>query len=671
MSNDRSEPDTRSPRFLLNGNGSSFDSDIGPLGQQLERLSNTERKNYRNANAEFIARSEADRLLIVAGPGSGKSYLFLARIRHWLAVDGASRVYVSSFVRKVVIDLKTDVASQLQDDDVQRVTVSTLHELARSILERNHGASGHRLGPHISIVTGDWMKVVWADAQAFHAELGPEYSLKSVEKQFHEDEFADSDNWPDLLETYFRLSRFYNAVGFPDMIALARRAVDDDPTLVSHSHWIIDEFQDFNSSENHFVQTLTARANGVLIAGDDEQALYQELKSSLPEIIISYYEDDQYANAMLPYCSRCGYWICLAAAGFMATQLPETSIKKIYLPLEIDEDQPKVRVIATSTPSAAVDYIKKFVEDHRADLDAHVDKMMAGEETDPFLLILNPKRQASFYKTSGADAQLMEWLAHWAPVSSGRSADYRRVAAYCTAVGLSSDNYVLRRVLHYEGLTNEQVHPLIERALDERLSLSQIESEPIADALRKCFQVSSVMADHTLSFEERVRALTELIHIADSKSLIAEIEVHPMQGGIWAVEEEGDEAVETAGALSPVEMLTMVGSKGLSSQHVIVIGCDDVNMNNVSRLTFFVAMTRARKSLYLITSLQTEGSTREHQYIGEIPEACCDFAVYKKTGRILEAHGDRVSWSSAISTWTWIATQNKKRSPSRRGRRTR
>lgn len=34
-------------------------------------------------------------------------------------------------------------------------------------------------------------------------------------------------------------------------------------------------------------------SDGVLIAGDDEQALYQQLKQSLPEIIISYYEGEQ------------------------------------------------------------------------------------------------------------------------------------------------------------------------------------------------------------------------------------------------------------------------------------------------------------------------------------------------------------------------------------------
>jgi hypothetical protein len=35
-------------------------------------------------------------LLIVAGPGAGKSLLFLSRAPHWLALDGERRAYVAT-----------------------------------------------------------------------------------------------------------------------------------------------------------------------------------------------------------------------------------------------------------------------------------------------------------------------------------------------------------------------------------------------------------------------------------------------------------------------------------------------------------------------------------------------------------------------------------------------
>jgi superfamily I DNA/RNA helicase len=153
---------------------------------------------------------------------------------------------------------------------------------------------------------------------------------------------------------------------------LAREVVEERPELVIHDLWIIDEFQDFNHAEDHLIRCLTAQAAGVMIAGDDEQALYQQLKASLPEIIVSYYEGTEFGNAMLPYCSRCSYHVCLAASQFIAGGRTSGGIDKVYLPLAVNPEATKVQVVATNTPASALDYIKKFVEDHQEELDAHI-----------------------------------------------------------------------------------------------------------------------------------------------------------------------------------------------------------------------------------------------------------------------------------------------------------
>ena len=56
--------------------------------------------------------------------------------------------------------------------------------------------------------------------------------------------------------------------------------------------------------------------------------------------------------------------------------------------------------------------------------------------------------------------------------------------------------------------------------------------------------------------------------------------------------------------MSAVELMTIVGSKGLSADHVIIIGFDNVNMSWVTRNAFFVATTRARRSVHLMTALR-------------------------------------------------------------------
>ena len=648
-----SETDSPSPlpRELFNEEGNTFGAELDTLLSAFEQLDNSDRKTYRDRNSGFVATHAATRILVVAGPGSGKSFLFLQRIGYWLEVDGEATIYVSSFVRKLVKDLQSDVTHKLDGEDAKRVTVSTLHGLARSILERSHGSSEHRRGLHTNVVSEDWMKVVWNDVQAFHPDLASTYTNTKFIRMFNTEEFDSSGQWPDLLTTYELVSSFYNSVGFADMIVVARKAVDEKPSLILHSYWIIDEFQDFNTAENHLINALTSDADGVLIAGDDEQALYQSLKQSLPEIIISYYEGDEYANAMLPFCSRCSYWVCLAASAFIAAGRPEGAIEKIYLPLVVDASAPKVQLVATPTPLSEVDYIQKFVSDHQGELDAHIAKMEAGEETDPFLLILTPDKKLKLLKTGGADELLREWLKQWSVVTAGHSDDYKRILAYCSAAGIEADNYVLRRVLHYEGLTSAQVHPLLEKALQDKSPLADVEDELITNALAKCAAASTFIDREDLETSEKVQEIGQLISILHPAPLVAELEATPITGGIFAVEDEADEVIETAGLSAAIEMLTLVGSKGLSAQHVIIIGCDDVNLNYTARLAFFVALTRARNSLHLITSTKSRGSQAPHAFLNDIPDEVCEFKFYKKTGRSLTPATNRNVWEQQISRW--------------------
>src|SRR4051794_22079911 len=85
---------------LLKPDGSPFADELHELKQSLSELPNEDRVAFRNRNAAAIAGHDATHLLVVAGPGAGKSFLFLDRIRHWLANHESPSIYVASFVRK-------------------------------------------------------------------------------------------------------------------------------------------------------------------------------------------------------------------------------------------------------------------------------------------------------------------------------------------------------------------------------------------------------------------------------------------------------------------------------------------------------------------------------------------------------------------------------------------
>jgi superfamily I DNA/RNA helicase len=625
-------------RAFINPDGESFADELPTMAGELAVLSNDDRKGFRDFNAGEIAIHRSERMLVVAGPGSGKSFLFRNRIKHWLPLYPEDSIYVSSFVRKLVRDLETEIRNDtdLSEEDRSRVTVTTLHGLARSIVERSGGTASEPLSKHVHIVAARrWLDMVWRDVLQFHSGIDPsDYSREALDHQFHTEEYEESEPWVALLTTYMRLCRFFNAIGFADMIVRARQAVEENPGLNRETMWILDEFQDFNPAETHLIEAITATARGVLVAGDDDQALYQQLKASSPETIVSYYDAPDFSNAMLPFCSRCDYFICLGAAAFISRYRSKAAIDKIYLPLKVDDSHAKIQMVATIMPSAAVDYIAKFLEDRKAEIEAYEEKLKSGEESDPFLLILTPDKKLNFYRGSGNPKdQLIDLVAQWRVIEGGHSEDYRKVQTFCSVAWYPNDNFALRQVLDYMDVPSEIVHAYLAAAIGQERSLAEVLDPPHSDLIDLATRVAESVTADGVDAAARAISVAALIDIDDVVTLTAELEAEPI--GVFGnlADDEAVEVIETAGAVAAVEIMTMFQSKGLSAQHVIVIGCDDVNLKRTAPLTFFVALTRTRHSLHLITSLQSNGSHAPHEYLTALPEDCCDFVAYKKGDR--------------------------------------
>ena len=69
--------------------------------------------------------------------------------------------------------------------------------------------------------------------------------------------------------------------------------------------------------------------------------------------------------------------------------------------------------------------------------------------------------------------------------------------------------------------------------------------------------------------EQAASKLTALLGLKNAATLPAEMMASPI--GEATRTQEDEEAIETAGAVGAVEMMTMIGSKGLSAHHVVMI----------------------------------------------------------------------------------------------------
>jgi len=627
-------------RRLINNDGAPFEStELQTLRGELDALDDNGRTEYRNQNASAIAQHGTIKFLIVSGPGTGKSHLFLDRINNWYQKDAQAKVFVTSFVRKLVADLQNDINgdTQLSNEQKNDITASTLHKFARSIVEQNHGTTEWRFQPHFRIIGQFWKDVVWGDVLAFHSELDRNiYTWKKFEEQLHNADFDESTEWQGLKETYFKLCQFLNAAGFADLILRAKDALADNAGLNENNYFIIDEYQDFNSAEDALINQLGNNPKGLLVVGDDEQVLYEKLKSGKPTLIRNLYRNNDYANGMLPFCGRSSFHITKLAGHFIQQNREAECIEKIYLPIKTTDDKPKVQIIACATAPTAVDYIEKFVSENKTAIDERKTKLAEGEEKDAFLLILTPAKEVNFYRES--KKKIASIAAEYQAENRYFSEDYYKILSYYSLANNPQNNFTFRKVLYYENITEARVHELIEAAIQNNQNFCDLGVEEIKNAIQKSNEIKTILETDGQTIEQKIESIAGYISLSDKKRLKEDIERKSInQEEVTEIEHQEEEEAELeeieVKKMGAVELLTIVGSKGLSADHVVIIGFDNVNMSWVTKNQFYVAMTRARNSLHILTALKSGGAKQAHNFLEQLPDGHTEYYSYKKSNR--------------------------------------
>jgi superfamily I DNA/RNA helicase len=230
-------------------------------------------EHERRAFVEAIVTSTARNKIVVAGPGTGKTFLF-KRI-----LQGKKRTLTLTFVNSLVEDLSLELYGLSE--------VRTLHSYARGLVNDLLGSA--KVFPKLSNVIRD-------DAML---ALGREVDF---DKLFHE---RDDDN-PDVA-FYMKRRRYYgNQYGYSDVIFAAVKYLEHHLDKVpAYEQVLVDEFQDFNQLEVSLIDLLGTKSP-MLLVGDDDQALY-DFKSASVKHIRERHGDQNggYACFNLPYCSRC------------------------------------------------------------------------------------------------------------------------------------------------------------------------------------------------------------------------------------------------------------------------------------------------------------------------------------------------------------------------------
>jgi hypothetical protein len=130
--------------------------------------------------------------------------------------------------------------------------------------------------------------------------------------------------------------------------------------------------------------------------------------------------------------------------------------------------------------------------------------------------------------------------------------------------------------------------------------------------------VAAALEADELEPDAKAQQLVGIIVVDGIEQLAVEFAADTIGKSCSSDEFELESVLPIAGTMGAVEFMPIVRSKGLSARHVMIIGCDDVNLSWTTPQAVFVALTRARESLHLLTTLRVRG-TVPHSYLADLP----------------------------------------------------
>jgi superfamily I DNA/RNA helicase len=216
---------------------------------------------------DLILSSGSRKKLVVAGPSTGKTTLFRALL------ESGSGSQKTRLVLTFMNNLKNDLDKSLSD----LARVYTLYGYCQGLLNRRSDLRGGLTEDFVclpgmaSLIKSDWEYLKNEPAPQFVALMR---SLAAGTE----------------IDFYFDRANFYDAVDFDDSVYRTFTQLRQKPSLLrGYDLVLIDEYQDFNRMEASFID-LMAEQSPIAVAGDDDQALYSQLRGASWDHIRNLYE---------------------------------------------------------------------------------------------------------------------------------------------------------------------------------------------------------------------------------------------------------------------------------------------------------------------------------------------------------------------------------------------
>lgn len=225
-------------------------------------------------------------LLLLAGAGSGKTLVITKKIAYLIKECEVppERIMAVTFTNKAANEMKNRVCELLPEIKPYRLFVRTFHSACLRILKENANYIGYK-SDFIILDESDKLTIIKRilKEEEIPKSITPKLIIKfisNIKSEMEDNITYDRNIFEKIYNKYLEYELKENLMDFDDLILNTIKLFEKEKSVLNYykerfKYILVDEFQDTNPQQYKLIKLLAQNAdNDLTVVGDDDQSIY-------------------------------------------------------------------------------------------------------------------------------------------------------------------------------------------------------------------------------------------------------------------------------------------------------------------------------------------------------------------------------------------------------------